>query len=82
VPVSQFARLTGRSLASFKRDFQKTFGMAPQRWLLEKRLEQSHYLITEKKQNPSSVYLDVGFENLSHFSFAFKKFFGYNPSSL
>ena len=56
--------------------------MAPQRWLLEKRLEQSHYLITEKKQNPSSVYLDVGFENLSHFSFAFKKFFGYNPSSL
>ena len=82
VPVSQFARLTGRSLASFKRDFQKTFGMAPQRWLLEKRLEQSHYLITEKKQNPSSVYLDVGLENLSHFSFAFKKFFGYNPSSL
>jgi len=82
VPISQFAKLTGRSLASFKRDFQKIFGMAPQRWLLEKRLEQSHYLITHKKQSPSSVYLDVGFENLSHFSFAFKKFFGYNPSSI
>ena len=29
VPVEKFARLTGRSLAGFKRDFQKAFGMAP-----------------------------------------------------
>jgi AraC-like DNA-binding protein len=28
------------------------------------------------------VYLDAGFENLSHFSFAFKKKFGYNPSGM
>jgi len=82
VPIGQFARLTGRSLASFKRDFQKIFGMAPQRWLLEKRLEQSHFLIVEKNKSPSDAYLEAGFENLSHFSFAFKKFFGYNPSSL
>ncbi len=82
IPVERFAYLTGRSLATFKRDFQKAFNTSPQRWLQQKRLEQAHFLIAEKKQRPSDVYVEVGFENLSHFSFAFKQAFGYNPSSL
>lgn len=82
VPLLQFARLTGRSLATFKRDFQKIFVQSPEKWLLQKRLEEAHYLITQKQQNPVSVYLDVGFENLSHFSASFKNHFGYNASSL
>jgi AraC-like DNA-binding protein len=82
VPLLKFARLTGRSLATFKRDFQKIFVQSPEKWLLQKRLEEAHYLITQKQQNPGSVYLDVGFENLSHFSVSFKNHFGYNASSL
>jgi AraC family transcriptional regulator, exoenzyme S synthesis regulatory protein ExsA len=82
VRMSQFAKMTGRSLATFKRDFQKIFTLSPEKWLLKKRLEQAHFLIKQQNQNPSSVYLDVGFENMSHFSFSFKKLFGYNPSSL
>ncbi|MEI9909880.1 MAG: helix-turn-helix domain-containing protein [Bacteroidota bacterium] len=39
-------------------------------------------LLPKKKQNPASAYPEAGFENLSHFSNAFKKFFGYTPSSL
>lgn len=45
-------------------------------------LEQAHYLISKKKQRPSDVYLEVVFENLSHFSFAFKKLFGLTPTGL
>jgi AraC-like DNA-binding protein len=82
IPSQQFAYLTGRSLATFKRDFQKHFNTSPQKWLVKKRLEQAHYLIEERRQRPSEVYLEVGFENLSHFSYAFKQFFGYNPSQL
>lgn len=82
IPLSQFARLTGRSLATFKRDFKKIFDTAPEKWLHQKRLEQAHYLISQKNQNPTAIYIEVGFENLSHFSSAFKKFYGYNPSSL
>lgn len=82
VSMSHFARLTGRSLASFKRDFEKIFHSPPSRWLLEKRLTEAHFLIKEKGRKPSDVYLDLGFEDLSHFSFAFKKKFGYNASAL
>ena len=49
IPISKFAYLTGRSLATFKRDFNKVFGTSPQRWLTEKRLEQAHFLIAEKQ---------------------------------
>jgi AraC-like DNA-binding protein len=81
VPVEKFARLTGRSLAGFKRDFQKTFGMAPRHWLLEKRLVEARHLIEKKNKRPSAIYLDLGFESLSHFSHSFKKKFGKAPTA-
>jgi AraC family transcriptional regulator, exoenzyme S synthesis regulatory protein ExsA len=80
VPVERFAQLTGRSLAGFKRDFQKTFGMAPRQWLQEKRLTEARYLIVDKNKKPSSIYLDLGFESLSHFSHSFKKKYGKAPT--
>jgi len=82
IPMAKFALLTGRSLATFKRDFKKLFQISPEKWLMQKRLERAHFLIAQQKQSPASVYLEVGFENLSHFSTAFKKRFGYNASSL
>ena len=80
IPLEKFARLTGRSLAGFKRDFQKIFGMAPRQWLLERRLAEARHLIEKKNKKPSVIYLDLGFESLSHFSHSFKKKFGKAPT--
>lgn len=80
VGLSRFAYLTGRSLATFKRDFEKLFNTSPSKWLQQRRLREAHYLIAEKGAAPSSVYLELGFEDLSHFSFAFKKMYGVAPS--
>lgn len=82
VEMKRFAYLTGRSLATFKRDFEKIFHTSPSRWLQQKRLQEAYYLIKEKGRKTSDVYLEVGFEDLSHFSFAFKKAFGIAPSML
>ena len=82
VEMKQFAYLTGRSLATFKRDFEKIFHTSPGKWLQQRRLEQAYFLIKERGKKPSDVYLEVGFEDLSHFSFAFKKEFGKAPSLL
>lgn len=82
VPLVKFAQFTGRSLTTFKTDFKKAFHISPQRWLTQKRLELAHYQIQEKQRKISEIYLEVGFENLSHFSFAFKKLFGYSPTEL
>lgn len=80
--MAKFGYLTGRSLTTFKRDFKKAFNTTPQKWLTQKRLELAYYQLAEKKRKPIDVYLEVGFENLSHFSFAFKKYFGYAPTKI
>ncbi len=82
MPLAKFGYLTGRSLTTFKRDFSKAFNTTPQRWLTQKRLERAHYQLTEKHQRPVDVCYETGFENLSHFSYAFKKQFGYAPTKL
>lgn len=80
MPMEKFGYLTGRSLSTFNRDFKKAFQSTPQRWLTQKRLEFAHYQLTENKAKPSEIYMDAGFENLSHFSTAFKRHFGYAPT--
>lgn len=82
IDLKKLAFLTGRSLATFKRDFEKIFQMSPNRWLQKRRLEEAHYLIKEKRKRPSDVYHEVGFESISHFSYSFKKLFGVNPSAI
>lgn len=82
VSIERFAYLTGRSLSAFKGDFKEIFDSTPNRWLIKKRLNEAHFLIDKKKQKPSEIYLDLGFQDLSHFYYVFKKQFGYPPSML
>jgi AraC-like DNA-binding protein len=82
VPINQFAQLTGRSVSTFKRDFSKTFDASPEKWILKKRLDLAFHLLKQRQCRPSDVYLEVGFENFSHFSTSFKKEFGISPTIL
>ena len=82
MPLDRLGYLTGRSLSTFNRDFRKYFNTTPQKWLTAKRLELAHYQLTKNKKKAIDVCFEVGFENLSHFSFAFKKQFGYTATEL
>ncbi|MBK1896575.1 helix-turn-helix domain-containing protein [Chryseobacterium paridis] len=80
--IDAFAKLTGRSLSGFKRDFQKAFNMSPKKWLKEKRLQEAYYLIKHKDKRPTDIYLDLGFENLSHFYYSFKEKYGLTTTEI
>jgi AraC-like DNA-binding protein len=78
--LEEFAKLSHRSLSTFKRDFRRHYSQSPGKWLLQKRLEYSAVLLTNPARNVSQVALDCGFEDLSHFSRAFKEKFGVSPA--
>lgn len=55
--MEQIASFTGRSLATFKRDFKKISNLTPQKWLIKKRLETAYFKLKEEdKKSPWSLY--------------------------
>ena len=78
--LEELARYTGRSLTTFKRDFKKISDLTPEKWIVRKRLEVAHYLLTTEGRKIKDVIIDVGFKNLSHFSRIYKDMYGYAPS--
>ena len=77
--LNEFARLCGRSLSAFKEDFKHIFHTTPGKWLLEKRLEYSRYLLESTVYSIDEICDASGFENKSHFSRVFKTRYGLTP---
>ena len=80
--MEELAHYTGRSLATFKRDFRKISELTPEKWLIRKRLEVAYAKLKEGGKKVTDVYAEVGFKNPSHFSTAFKKQYGIPPTAL
>jgi AraC-like DNA-binding protein len=79
--IESFAEMCHRSLSSFKREFRKHYGMSPGKWLLERRLQHSACLLETTTMSVTEIMFECGFEDLSHFSRAFKEKFGHSPST-
>lgn len=80
--LEELAHYTGRSLATFKRDFKKISELTPEKWLIRKRLEVAYALMQEGGKKVADVYARVGFKNQSHFSAAFKRQYGIAPTAV
>ena len=78
--MEEMAYYTGRSLATFKRDFKKVSELTPQKWLIRRRLEAARHLILKGGRKVSEICFDVGFKNLSHFSKLYKEMYGMAPT--
>lgn len=78
--MNEMAYYTGRSLATFKRDFKKVSELTPQKWLIRRRLEAARELIHKGGRKVSEICFDVGFKNLSHFSKLYKEMYGMAPT--
>lgn len=79
--MEDIARYTGRSLATFKRDFKKVSDLTPQKWIIRRRLEKAHELLHAGAERVQDVMMDVGFTNLSYFSRIYKNAYGYPPTA-
>ena len=77
--LDEFARLCSRSLSAFKKEFMDIYQTTPGKWLMEKRLEYSRYLIETTGMHVDEVCIESGFENRSHFIKVFKNKFGSTP---
>jgi AraC-like DNA-binding protein len=77
--IENYAKLTNRSVSSFKRDFQSIYKTTPGRWLIDKKLTHAKKLLMQTDHTIASVAFDSGFENTAHFSRLFKQKTGITP---
>lgn len=77
--LEEFAKLTGRSLASFKRDFTSAFNTTPGRWLMQRKLRYAKHLLEMTDKNINELSFDAGFESPSHFIRSFKHHYRLTP---
>jgi AraC family transcriptional regulator, exoenzyme S synthesis regulatory protein ExsA len=76
VSLNDLAYLSGRSLATFKRDFQAIYNTSPIKWIRNRRLDKAKELLAETVLSVTDVCFSTGFENIAHFSKVFKERFG------
>lgn len=65
----------------FLRLFKKEFGLTPHAFIINQRLNKANRLI-QKGVSISQASIEVGFNDQSHYTRNFKKFFGYTPLTL
>ena len=77
--LMELARLSGRSLSAFKRDFQNEFKTSPALWLKNKRLDYADFLLRNNTKNVTEISTEIGYESVSHFIKTYKEKFGVTP---
>ncbi|SEO98895.1 AraC-type DNA-binding protein [Flavobacterium sp. CF108] len=77
--LKELSFLCNMSVSTFKREFEKHYAESPIKWFQNKRLEFAHYLLQQEQKNPSEIYFEVGYENLSSFTQAYKLKYGVTP---
>ena len=78
VTVEELAFLCNMSLSTFKRRFARIYGTSPNKWLLQRRMQQA-ILLLQQQAKPSEIYFQLGYENHSSFSQSFKQAYGITP---
>lgn len=77
--LDQYAKLSHKSLPTFKREFKRVFKTTPGKWIMQKRLNFAAGLLQSSAVSVRDVAFESGFENPTHFSRVFKETFGVSP---
>ncbi|MFN8049975.1 MAG: helix-turn-helix transcriptional regulator [Acidimicrobiales bacterium] len=79
VTVADLARAAGLSPAHFSREFRRTFGETPHRYLLTRRLERAAALLRNTDRPVTEICFAVGLTSLGSFTTSFRRVYGSSP---
>jgi len=80
--LKALALRVGTNEFNLKRDFKAVFGNTVYGYLNQHKMEQARSLLMENDLSISEIAGVVGYKHATHFTSAFKKYFGYLPNKL
>jgi AraC-like DNA-binding protein len=79
--IQTIAVACGVTTTQFSRAFKAQFGQSPQQWRLDARIERAKKLMHETTLSLTTIAIDCGFAEQSHFNHTFLKRVGVSPSA-
>lgn len=80
-PVAQAARVYGKSLRQFERQFQLDVGVGPKLYARIARFQRAARLLTRSPLTLAELAADLGYSDQSHMSHEFRRFAGLSPAA-
>lgn len=81
ISLEHLAMVVGYSVSHLRRVFQKSFGMPPHRYIIERRVEQAKALVPDQNFSMADVALLSGFSSQAHMNMLFKRLTGVTPGA-
>ena len=79
IPLTDLAALCGLQTSRFAHAFKRSVGVAPYRWLMQRRVVRAQEMLRSGKQKVADVALACGFADQSHLVRTFLKSVGTTP---
>jgi AraC-like DNA-binding protein len=79
--VADLARAARLSPAHFSREFSRTFGEPPHRYLLTRRLERAAALLRDTDRSVTEICFAVGLTSVGSFTTSFRRVYGTTPTA-
>jgi AraC family transcriptional regulator len=80
ISVIALAALTGRGVDAFARNFKRRTGVAPYRYVLERRMQRAQALLAATDKSIAEIAFEVGFSSQAHLTTQFGKFMNMSPA--
>lgn len=79
ISLEELARNVGLSRSYFATAFRDTVGMAPHRYLVQRRLERAQELLRASDASLAEIAIHCGFSSQAHFTHLFRRALGVTP---
>lgn len=77
--LAELSRKVALNEFKLKKGFKASFGNTVRGYIIKRRMEQARQLFKDKAASVSDVAYQCGYKDVSHFSAAFKSFYGSSP---
>jgi AraC family transcriptional regulator len=81
IPLQEVARECHLSMSHFSRQFRRTTGLPPHKWLLKRRIEVAKEKLGDRRLSLSDVAVACGFADQSHLTRVFTRMVGVSPGA-
>lgn len=76
---TDLAKVAGISVRQLERRFKAVFSKSPREFILEKRLEEARRRLLKSRDKITSIAMECGFFDHSHFTNSYRRHFGISP---